>query len=77
MNLDKIDVSLAHAFQESDGPFEVVARLEDGGVLSASLDKTAIGLLSEKPWVIEIKIATRNSTRRKTMRPGDKDRRWD
>lgn len=77
MNLDKVDASLAHAFQESEGPFQVVATFVDGSVLAARLTKAAIETLTENPGVSSVKIATRTRNRRKGGRPGEKDRRWD
>lgn len=78
MNLKKISVLLTLAFQEGgEGPYQVVVKYNNGTVLSGSMTKERIGSLSEKENVEEIKIGTRLTNRRKTERPGHKDRRWD
>lgn len=77
MNLKKINHLLALAFQNSDGPYEVIVRYDNGTSLSGPMTKDRISALSEKESVVEIKIGTRLTNRRKTERPGHKDRRWD
>lgn len=77
MNLKKINHLLALAFQNSEGPFEVIVKYDNGTSLSGSMTKERISTLSEKESVVEIKIGTRLTNRRKTERPGYKDRRWD
>lgn len=77
MNIEKIDAMLALALSESDGPMNIVAKLIDGAVLIASLTKDQISTLSDRDDVSAIKIGTRLRNRRKTDRPGHKDRRWD
>lgn len=77
MNLQKIDTTLALAISQSDGPMTIVAKLTDGSILIASLTKDKIDDLSEKDEVVEIKLGTRVRNRRKSERPGHKDRRWD
>jgi hypothetical protein len=77
MNLLKIDTMLALAFQESNGPITIVAKLQDGSILTSYLTKNKILELSNKDWITGIKIATRLKNRRKSERAGYKDRRWD
>jgi hypothetical protein len=78
MNLKKINHSLALAFQEGgEGPFNVIVTYNNGTFLSGSMTKDRIDMLSEKESIVEIKIGSRMSNRRKTERPGHKDRRWD
>lgn len=77
MNLKKISNLLALAFQEGEGPYQVIVKYNNGTFLSGSMTKDRIGILSEKENVEEIRIGTRLTNRRKTERPGHKDRRWD
>ncbi|TXG77696.1 hypothetical protein E6Q11_02330 [Candidatus Dojkabacteria bacterium] len=77
MNLKKINHLLALALQNSEGPFEVIVKYDNGTSLSGSMNKDRISALSEKESVVEIKIGTRLVNRRKTERSGHKDRRWD
>jgi hypothetical protein len=75
MNYQKISISLALAFQISEGPFDIVIIKVDGSSHCVKLGKELILELVDEPEVLEIRPSWRIMMRRWRPRLNSKDRR--